>query len=126
MATVPFDRGEGSRGSLNECEQLLRSGRSLLIFPEGTRSSTGRMGHIRSGVSVLAVHTNTPVLPLFIHGLDDVMPKGTAAPMPGGVVVDIGELVLPRVDEDIAQFRDRVESAMVLLGERRPQWGHQR
>jgi len=123
LATVPFDRGEGSRGSLDECEQLLRSGRSLLIFPEGTRSSTGQLGQLRTGVSVLAMQTGTPVLPLFIHGLTDVMPKGTAAPMPGGVVIDVGETLLPNLEDDIARFRDRVESALVQLGERRPQWG---
>lgn len=123
LATVPFDRGEGSRESLRECEDLLRLGRSLLIFPEGTRSATGHLGQIRSGVSVLAIHTRTPVLPLFIHGLGDVMPKGTVAPLPGGVVIDVGEALLPEPDEEIATFRDRVESALIGLANQRPEWG---
>ncbi|MGQ0847564.1 MAG: lysophospholipid acyltransferase family protein [Actinomycetota bacterium] len=123
LATVPFDRGEGSRESLSECEHLLRLGRSLLMFPEGTRSSTGHLGHIRSGVSVLAIHTRTPVLPLFIHGLGDVMPKGAMVPLPAGVVVDVGVPLLPEPDEEIATFRDRVESALVVLASRRPEWG---
>lgn len=123
LATVPFDRGEGSRESLRECEELVRQGRSLLIFPEGTRSSTGDLGRIRSGVSVLAIHTGTPVLPLFIHGLGDVMPKGTFAPLPGGVVVDVGEPLLADPDEEVTIFRDRVESALLGLANRRPEWG---
>lgn len=123
MATVPFDRGEGSRDSLDQCETLLRSGRSLLIFPEGTRSVTGELGPIRRGVAVLATHTGVPVLPLFVHGLAQVMPKGGVAPLPGGVVVDVGDVVSPEPGEDVPAFRDRVEAALRELSARRPVWG---
>ena len=92
FATIPFDRGEGSRDSLAACQVLLSSGWSLLVFPEGTRSPTGTLGPVRRGVAVMAGATGTPVLPLYVHGLADIMPKGTAAPLPGGVVVDTGEL----------------------------------
>jgi 1-acyl-sn-glycerol-3-phosphate acyltransferase len=123
MATIPFDRGEGSGDSLRLCEGLLSNGWSLLIFPEGTRSSTGQLGQVRHGVAVLAVHTGTPVLPVFVHGLVDVMPKGRMAPLPGGVVVDVGEVLRPGPDEGVAAFRDRVEAALRSLSEHRPDWG---
>lgn len=123
LATLPFDRGEGSNQSLRRCEQLLRSGWCLLMFPEGTRSLSGHLGRVRSGVAVLAVETRTPVLPLFVHGLADVMPKGTAAPLPGGVVIDVGELLVPEPDEDVSRFRDRVEAALMTMADRRPRWG---
>jgi 1-acyl-sn-glycerol-3-phosphate acyltransferase len=123
MATIPFDRGEGSRDSLRLCQSLLRGGWSLLIFPEGTRSPSGELGRVRHGVAVLAVDTGTPVLPVFVHGLHDVMPKGKVAPLPGGVVVDVGEVVRPGPGEDASAFRDRAEAALRRLSERRPGWG---
>ena len=117
------DRRNPGAGILKKMSRLIGGARSLIIFPEGTRSSTGDLGRVRSGVSVLAIHTRTPVLPLFIHGLGDVMPKGSVAPLPGGVVVDVGEPLLPDPDEEVTTFRDRVESALVGLANRRPEWG---
>jgi 1-acyl-sn-glycerol-3-phosphate acyltransferase len=123
LATFPFDRGEGSGESLRQCRSLLERGWSLLIFPEGTRSPTGELGRVRRGVAVLASSTGVPVLPLYVHGLADVMPKGARAPLPGGVVVDVGNPVRPAPDEDIGLLRDRVERALRALSERRPSWG---
>lgn len=123
LATFPFDRGEGSQESLRQCRALLDRGWSLLIFPEGTRSPTGELGAIRKGVGVLATTTSTPVLPLYVHGLAQVMPKGAAAPLPGGVVVDVGPLIRPSAGEAVDDLRDRVAAALRELAEGRPEWG---
>ena len=104
FATFPFDRGDGSRDSLAECQVLLTNGWSLLVFPEGTRTSTG-----------------TPVLPMYVHGLADIMPKGTAAPLPGAVVVEAGELINPGPDVEV--MRCRIEEALQDLAAHRPDWG---
>lgn len=123
LATFPFDRAQGSRESLRQCASLLESGWSLLLFPEGTRSAGGELGRVRRGVAVLAISTGVPVLPLYVHGLADVMPKGSLAPLPGGVVVDVGEPLPPRPEDDVDSFRDRVEVALRSLSEQRPSWG---
>jgi 1-acyl-sn-glycerol-3-phosphate acyltransferase len=123
LATFPFDRGEGSRASLRQCRALLERGWSLLIFPEGTRSSTGELGRVRRGVAVLAATTGVPVVPLYVHGLADVMPKGSRAPLPGGAVVDVGQPVRPGPGDDVASIRDRVEATLRRLSDRRPDWG---
>lgn len=121
LATIPFDRAEGSRESLLECQRLLERGWSLLVFPEGTRSPTGEMGRVRRGVAVMACATGTPVLPLYIHGLAEIMPKGTKAPLPGGVVVEPGKLLSP--EPGIESLRDGIEEALRELASRRPDWG---
>lgn len=123
LATFPFDRGEGSRESLRQCRALLERGWSLLIFPEGTRSPTGELGRIRHGPAVLAASAGVPVLPLYVHGLGEVMPKGTRAPLPGGVVVDVGEPIHPRPAEDVASLHRRVEAALRAMSRDRPRWG---
>jgi len=121
FATFPFDRGDGSRDSLAECQVLLTNGWSLLVFPEGTRTSTGTLGRIRRGVAVMADATGTPVLPMYVHGLADIMPKGTAAPLPGAVVVEAGELINPGPDVEV--MRCRIEEALQDLAAHRPDWG---
>jgi 1-acyl-sn-glycerol-3-phosphate acyltransferase len=123
LATFPFDREEGSRDSLAQTRGLLEHGRSLLIFPEGTRSPSGELGRVRSGVAVLAFQVGAPVLPIFVHGLAKVMPKGTAAPLPGGIVVDVAEPIRPGPGEDVAALRDRVEGALRELAAQAPDWG---
>jgi 1-acyl-sn-glycerol-3-phosphate acyltransferase len=123
LATIPFDRDQGSRESLRQCRSLLQRGWSVLLFPEGTRSPSGEMSRVRRGVAVLAISTGAPVLPVYVHGLADVMPKGSFAPLPGGVVVDVGEPVHLRADDEVESFRDRVEAALRALSEQRPDWG---
>jgi 1-acyl-sn-glycerol-3-phosphate acyltransferase len=74
-------------------------------------------------VAVLAAATGVPVVPLYVHGLADVMPKGSRAPLPGGVVVDVGQPVRPGPGDDVASIRDRVEATLRRLSDRRPDWG---
>lgn len=123
LATFPFDRGEGSRESVRQCEALLEKGWSLLIFPEGTRSPSGELGRVRNGVALLSVSTGVPVLPIYVHGLGEVMPKGSRAPLPGGVVVDVGRPIRPGTGADVEGVRTKVESALRAMSERRPEWG---
>lgn len=123
LATFPFDRGAGSKESLRQCRGLLDRGWSLLIFPEGTRSPTGELGRIRHGAAVLAAESGVPILPLYVHGLAEVMPKGTRAPLPGGVVVDIGNPIRPGPEDDVAGLHSRLEKALLALSRERPSWG---
>lgn len=123
LATYPFDRQEGSRHSIAETEAMLEEGWSLLIFPEGTRSPSGELGRVRSGAAVLASKTGVPIVPVYVHGLAKVMPKGTAAPLPGGVVVDIGEPIRAEPGESVLNLRERIETALRTLAQQAPAWG---
>lgn len=93
LGTMPFVRRAGSsRPSLELLKGLLRQGWSVLIFPSGSR---GDQRSLKMGFSFLAVDTGTPVVPLYLHGLKDSLPKGSFVPLPGGVVVGIGEAIEP-------------------------------
>jgi 1-acyl-sn-glycerol-3-phosphate acyltransferase len=97
LGTVPFVRqGGGSRDSLQMLKDLAKGGWSVLIFPAGTRG-TGASG-FKKGFAYIAVDAQIPVVPMYLHGLDQVMPKGSFIPLPGGVVVGIGEPIAPGDD----------------------------
>ncbi len=97
LGTVPFIRqGGGSRESLQMLKDLAKRGWSVLIFPSGTRGS-GASG-FKKGFAYIAVDAQVPVVPMYLHGLDQVMPKGSFLPLPGGVVIGIGPPIPPGDD----------------------------
>ena len=70
---------------LQRWRQLLADGLSLIIFPEGTRSSDGCVGQFKSGSFLLAMEAGLPIVPLSITGTRFVMRKGLLTTRPGRV-----------------------------------------
>jgi len=60
-----------------EAAQWLRSGVSVLFFPEGTRNSDSEMGEFQNGAFKLAIKEKVPILPVLIRGTRDAIPKGS-------------------------------------------------
>ncbi len=84
MGNFPIQRGGGSR-ALEYPRWLLDNGCNLIIFPEGTRSTSRSMAKFRHGVSVLALEKKVPVVPVYLTGLRKLRPKGTREIFPGPV-----------------------------------------
>ena len=88
---LPFDRKVHGAGSLTVCSELLKNdGNVLIIFPEGTRTTSGEMGRFRSGIGRLVVGTDLPVIPCHLSGGVDAWPKGKALPRPRRLRLRIG------------------------------------
>ena len=82
---IPVERGraESRKKALEEGIDRLRSGLSLLIFPEGTRSPDGALLPFRPGPFTMAIETQTPIVPITITGTREIMPKGKFTIRPG-------------------------------------------
>jgi long-chain acyl-CoA synthetase len=74
---VPMERTGSLRQSLRHAMSFLNRGYNALIFPEGTRSVTGEMADFKPVIGYLALHTRVGILPVYLHGTYDAMPKGS-------------------------------------------------
>ncbi|MAF13223.1 hypothetical protein CMK11_22445 [Candidatus Poribacteria bacterium] len=128
LNVLPFDRHENFLRSLGLSQRAVQMGRSLLIFPEGTRSRTGELAEFKPGLGLLALELGVPIVPTYIEGTYAALPVGRLVPRPAPVRVTFGQ-AMP-VDEYRVR-RDRepryplyreltrsVQEAVAALGER--------
>jgi 1-acyl-sn-glycerol-3-phosphate acyltransferase len=66
---------ESVKVMMEACERTLRSGSSIMMFPEGTRSKTGLLQPFKTGAFELALRTKLPLLPIVLSGTSDILPK---------------------------------------------------
>lgn len=82
IGAIPVKRGAGQAAldALDQQRRLLDDGLAVALYPEGTRSTDGRLYKGRTGVSFLALQTGAPVVPVGLIGTDRVMPVGARLP----------------------------------------------
>lgn len=101
---LPFDRQTNIRQSLSLCKRLLENpGNVLLLFPEGTRSTTGELGEFKSGIGLMLAGTRVPIVPCYLEGTFRAWPKGSWFPRPYRVSLAIGE---PRSYEHLGRGKE--------------------
>jgi 1-acyl-sn-glycerol-3-phosphate acyltransferase len=66
VAAAGYIPNDANKSLIDQCAARLRDGRSLLIFPEGTRSPKGGLGPLRRGASHMAIRSQRPLRPVFI------------------------------------------------------------
>lgn len=66
FGAFPVNRGKGDTVSLDTAERLVREGKLMGIFPEGTRSKDGTLGRAKSGAALIASRTGASILPIAI------------------------------------------------------------
>lgn len=71
---VPINPNTADKAAIEKTVKILKQGRSILIFPEGTRSRTGSMIKVHKGVLLLARLTGLPIVPIGICGTEKLLP----------------------------------------------------
>jgi|UniRef100_UPI0037842E7C 1-acyl-sn-glycerol-3-phosphate acyltransferase len=92
---IPIDRDKPDASSLKATIRLLRDGKKVLIFPEGTRSPDGKLQKAEAGVGLFIAKGGAPVLPVRIFGTHEAYPRGAKTLRPARVTVVIGDLWSP-------------------------------
>ncbi len=97
MVPIKRDARKASMAALETAADLLRDGRLVGIYPEGTRSRDGMLHRGHTGVAHLALMTGAPIIPVGIVGTEEVQPIGTRVPRPfrGPVRLRFGEPIDP-------------------------------
>jgi 1-acyl-sn-glycerol-3-phosphate acyltransferase len=75
LSAFPVRRGAGDRSALKKALGALAAGEAVAIFPEGRRQPAGRLGEPELGVGMLALRSGAPVVPVFISGTDQMLPR---------------------------------------------------
>ena len=68
---------KAARRSIAEAEQKLKNGASLTVFPEGSRSETGKVGRFKKGAFQIALDLHLPIVPITLNGPYHVLPIGS-------------------------------------------------
>ena len=90
---ISIDRSDRKSAieSLNRAAKIIRNGVSVVIFPEGTRSRTHHIQPFKKGGFFLAVDSGVPIIPIIIHGTEQIMPKKQILIKPGNVTLEISK-----------------------------------
>jgi 1-acyl-sn-glycerol-3-phosphate acyltransferase len=125
LGAVPLSRGESDAAGLRRAVDMLKAGRLLMLFPEGTRTRDGALGKIQSGAAVIAMRAGVQIIPTFIHGAYDAWPRTRKLPRPGRVGVFYGQPVIPPAEaegrghkEQVRKLTSEIQAALEILQRR--------
>ena len=105
----PVNRDGVNRRTLREYIDVLKTGGALIIFPEGTRTSDGNLQEPKTGAAMIAAQAGVPVMPVYIDGSFEAMPRGVSFPRRHKVRVFYGEPFDPSELLAGAERRQRYE-----------------
>ncbi len=93
LGAFPVHRGTADREALRVCEQAVRGGEPVVLFPEGTRQSGPIVQPLFEGAAFVAARAGVPILPVGIGGSEWAMPKGKKRILPVKVVMVVGATI---------------------------------
>ena len=109
MGSIPVDRTnlKAAIKSLNQAAAIVRGGVSMMIFPEGTRGTSGELLPFKKGVFIMALKAAQPIVPVAISGTRFIQPRKSFRVRPGPVRVVISPPINP---EDYHRQEDLMEA----------------
>lgn len=114
---IGIERGDPRKAarSMNEAAERIRSGASVVMFPEGTRSPDGRLLPFKRGGFKLALKSGCDVVPVVIKGGYRIVPKGSFKINPGSLEIVIGRPLATRElgKKDLGLLMEAVRKAML-------------
>jgi len=120
---VPIRRDRTGVDGLRAAKNILASGEPVLIFPEATRSRSGKLQAFKPGLGLLALEAGVPIVPAYIHGTYAALPAGRLLPRRSRLTVRFGEpIVVNRArvstskEEHVRHIADDVRRAIESLG----------
>ena len=97
MQSIPVERENPGMSSMMGAIERLRQGIGVLVFPEGTRTRSGRVGRLRDGPALFARRAEVPLVPVYVHRTEDAWKRGRPLPGLGGarIAIRFGRPLVP-------------------------------
>jgi len=112
VETIPVERDSGDIGAIKRVIQALRENRSVVLFPEGTRTPDGHLQKAKAGVGMMACKTGVPVVPCRVYGSFAAFGKGMAFPHLGNpITIVFGPPISPDDYDNPSSGKARYEVA---------------
>jgi long-chain acyl-CoA synthetase len=111
----PLPRLRGFRSAFAHAGEAMDRGYSVLIFPEGTRSPTGRLQRFRAGTGLLAQQSEVPILPVALIGLGELRASKLSWFRSGRLEIRVGTLIPPEESTDPERLTATLEAALQHL-----------
>jgi len=106
---ILMDINKNVRQSLQEMSAVLKKGKNIVIFPEGTRSRDNKMKKFKETFAILSKELNVPVVPVAITGSESACYGGSIIPkFRKKINVEVMEPMLPAKDQTAESFRDKI------------------
>jgi 1-acyl-sn-glycerol-3-phosphate acyltransferase len=93
MIEIQRENRKAAFGAYDVAAERIRSGNSVVVFPEGTRGHAYPLRPFKKGPFVLAIAAGVPIVPVIVHGTIEIMPKGSLRAHPGTIDVHLLEAV---------------------------------
>lgn len=93
LDAIPINREASTVQAMKTVISRLKSGAAVIVFPEGTRTSNGKLGEIKSGFALLAKRAGVPIAPVAIVGGYECWPRSRLLPRPGRVRLEFGPVI---------------------------------
>jgi 1-acyl-sn-glycerol-3-phosphate acyltransferase len=117
---IPIDTvtARGTLSSLGAGVRALNAGMPLFVFPEGGRTPDGSLQPFLAGAAYLAIRSQTPLIPIALSGVYDLLPIHTHHFFPGEVTLSVGEPIdtkgmTPRQTDELSlRLRHAIEELL--------------
>ncbi len=109
IGAFPIERSKLSRMSIQHVLDALGDDKNVLIYPEGSRSPDGFGTEHRPGAAFVARRAGVPIVPIYLHGTGEVLPKGRSWPSRHRTTVVFGRPMSVAEGEDARGFADRIQ-----------------
>lgn len=124
MKGIPVERENPGMSSMKGAIERLREQISVLIFPEGTRTRTGRVCRLRDGPALFARRAGVAIVPVYVHRTEDAWPRGRPLPKLGNarIAIRFGRPLVPPPGlppRDLDRWMTRRLHAWLVAVERR-------
>ncbi|UCG78441.1 MAG: 1-acyl-sn-glycerol-3-phosphate acyltransferase [Nitrospirota bacterium] len=113
--SIPVDRHNPKPSTVKEAVRILRKGGLIVIFPEGTRSSTGSIGEEKRGAASIAALSGAAVVPARIEGTEKALPVGARFIRPKKIRITFGEPITRRADESGKDYQNRLSENLLEI-----------